>query len=102
MSYLLLQDPKVCPACHFKTYPRHFRECSCGVMLFLRPIDFEKYEADGGLANYWCLHKQYGWQHRDHLMIKDAAIQIREWKGEELPENYGKHITPEQIAARGR
>ncbi len=101
MRFLLLKDKTVCPACHRRTNPSHFRGCAnCGMMLFLRPISFQSYEDDGHLRIYWLWTQANGWIYRDHVMAGLKA-QEREVRIDEPSPEYGRHITPEQVRARG-
>jgi hypothetical protein len=68
-------------------------------MLFLRPIDFTQYEADGNIRIYWLWTEDFGFVHRDHIMEKLAQSQVREQKIV-MPEP-NRVTTPEAVAARG-
>ena len=99
-DYLLLQKP-CCPRCRCALVA-HFRQCpNCGTMLFLRPIQFARYEADGGFVNWWLYDKAKGWMHRDAIMIPEFKPNEREYKAPKLPDDYGRSVTPEQVQQRG-
>lgn len=100
-NYLLLRDARVCPACHYKSLPGHFKECRvCRTLLFLRPIDFLLWEHDGGERNYWLFTSADGWKHRDYVIAqRQAAAQTRDEKIS-LP-SPNNHTTP-AIGSRRR
>jgi hypothetical protein len=102
-DYLFFKNPAYCPACRRKTQPSHFRPCrNCGTLLFLRPIDFPLWEAEGNLRVYWCFHPHKGWLYRDWFFQKDEPKPIeRIYVPPKLPDNYGRTTTPEAVARRG-
>ena len=74
-EYLLLKDKRICPVCRCKGRVNHFTQCmNCGTMLFLRPIQFTQWEADGGIPNWWMFTQDLGWMHRDHVMNGHQAL----------------------------
>lgn len=98
---LLLKNREVCPACRRRTWPVHFSGCAaCGTLLFLRPINFDQFVDDGGTREYYLFTSFNGWMHSTQL--KDPQALSRDYKPPKLPENYGKHTTPEAITNRGR
>lgn len=95
MSYLLLKDRNVCPACRTQAVPKSLpgRCRACGMWLFLATNDFDKFEAETGWREYWVFTTQNGWMHQTQLKIRTEALS-REVVTEKLPDNYG---TPEFI-----
>jgi len=103
MSYRLLKRKDCCPNCGRVQQIQHGRECpGCRNTLFLRPIQFQSYEDDGHLRNYWLWTEMKGWMHRDHIMVKEAKPLESEVKFDKVPEGYGKQTTPEAVVAAGR
>lgn len=103
MSYLLLKDKRVCPQCHFRVYPKHFRHCSnsqCHALHFLRPINFKLFEEEGGFRQYYVWTETKGWMHRDHFMEANAKPLEREVNIVTPPRV--DYTTPEAIAAGAR
>jgi hypothetical protein len=63
-------------------------------MLFLREIQFHKYEDDGAVRSYWMFTKDKGWVHRDHIMSREVIALSREVEIAKLPDNYGMQPIP--------
>lgn len=106
MSIILLRDKSYCPNCRRKSEPQHFRECrACGMMIFLRPINFQKYEDDGAKRDYWAwINDRIGWVYRDWVVEKSVNWEkplTPEVETAKLPENYGKDMTPDDVVKRG-
>lgn len=68
-DFILLSDKRYCPACHHKSVSAGGHCNSCGIRLFQTPINFKRYESDGGIANYWLWTSDRGWIHRDHCIL---------------------------------
>lgn len=101
-NYLIQSDITACPRCRRRTRPTHFNGCkNCGVLLFHRPIDFEKFEAEQGIRDWYLMTPLKGWVHRDHFMCKDAAPLDRDYVAPKLPDDYGKTETPDSVQAKG-
>jgi hypothetical protein len=101
-DYLLLRNPNSCPACGFTgRYPRNGVCASCGLRLFPSlNYNFQAFAAEV-CENFWAFDKSRGWVHRDHLLIRGTRPQQRALNLKPLPEDYGKHTTPAQVASRG-
>lgn len=100
-DYLLLKDQGQCPRCRCDRVI-HFRQCiNCGTMLFTRPIQFSRYEDEGGFKNYWLFDALRGWIHRDAIMVDDFSPNEREYKAPKLDPDYGRQTTPEAVRAQG-
>lgn len=69
-------------------------------MIFLKPIAFTKYEDDGNLRDYYLWTDNYGWKHRDHLMVAGANPLEAEYYPDIPPPN--DYTTPEEIAYGNR
>jgi len=67
------------------------------MLLFLRPINFTAWEEEGNIRSYYLFDGQYGWMHRDQIMVRREA-QIAN-PTIETPEP-NRRFTPEQIAGR--
>ena len=99
MSIILLRDKAYCPNCRRKSHPQHFRECkACGMMIFLRPIQFQRYEDDRAKRDYWCWRNdEIGWVYRDWWIEKSVNWEkplTPEVKAADLPSDYGKQPIP--------
>ena len=91
-DFLLLLDPRECPACRHKSVAGQgsSRHCSnCGKFLFFEPFNFVKYEADTGWREYWVWCGEEGWKHRDHLFDDNSKALHRTYKMPELDADYG-------------
>ena len=69
---ILLKDASLCPVCahQVKRFPSHCR--NCGEMLFMGADNFELYEKETALREYWVYHGQDGWKHRTHILDFDG------------------------------
>jgi len=76
MSYLLLKNRNECPHCRAKRLRPYSGQCvRCGVQLFLAPIDFWQWEADGLTAEWWLFNSSKGWMHRSHIMMGEQPLE---------------------------
>ena len=66
---ILLKDKRRCPKCFCRRSFRTGHCHNCGIMLFARPIDFTRFEADGNPRLYWLWTTEQGWIFRDHIML---------------------------------
>ena len=105
-NYILLTDPKECPACRKPFVPSNMPgECrNCGKMLFKHEHNFRKYESDTGWREYYVwTGKIEGWKHRSQILSAETSKPIesialeREYKAPKLEDDYG---TPDMIKRR--
>ena len=104
-KYILLLDPKCCPACHRPTVPSHLpgRCLACGKHLFLAEHNFKRFQDETGWREYWVYTgKLEGWKHSTHLNDPQAKALEREYHAPELPSNYGTQEYLDQKIARAR
>ena len=102
-QFVFLTDRHRCPKCLARIDVVSGANCrNCGTKLFLRPIDFKKFEDETGLLYWWCWHHENGWMHRDHFMVEGVKPNHREYKVPKLPKDYGLHTTPEEVAMAPR
>lgn len=99
-TLLLLKDDSICPRCHCRSVNKPSRVCNnCGVKLFwMGTFNFDKWEEETRELEYYGFHKFNGWMHQSQ--IRDPKPNKRENPLPKLPEGYGKHTTPEEVAAR--
>ena len=97
----LLKDKNKCPKCLADRRSTHSGKCSgCGVQLFTT-TEFElKRYWDEVSRNFYCYHNEYGWMFSSHL-INGFKPNERWEKEEQLDNNYGKAVTPHEIAGMG-
>ena len=102
---LLLTDPRKCPNCHAKFSRALNGNCpNCGTRLFSHTThNFHAFESETGVGNWWAMHKEKGWVHRDHFMVENAKPLNKHYSLTltDPPKNYGKSTTPEAVAVRG-
>lgn len=67
------------------------------MLLFLRPINFKEWEDDGNIRSYYLFDRQYGWMHRDQIMVRQEA-QVANPKI--MTPEPNRRFTPGQIASR--
>lgn len=69
-------------------------------MLFKRPINFDSYENDGNRRYYWLFTDDYGWIHRDQIML-GLMGQDADEKIETPDDGYGRQTTPDAVSRNG-
>ena len=71
---LLLKESGVCPVCASNVANINLpAECRrCGEMLFKSFHQFEQYERETGVREYWVYFMQDGWKHRTHVLDNDG------------------------------
>ena len=97
-KFLFLINKTRCPACNASRSFTSDNCHRCGVRLFRGAIDFEKFEDETFIVNWWCYSgEREGWKFRDHWMIKTAAPLESHFTMPKLDANYGKHTTPDEV-----
>lgn len=99
-EYIFLTNPNRCPGCgNVSRSPKNGFCGACGLRLFANvEQNFRAYSDETG-QNFWAFDRNKGWIHRDHLLIKDAQPLSRKPTLPDIPEGYGKHTTPEEVAS---
>lgn len=67
-DYILLRNKFQCPHCRARRQFAGGNCHNCGMRIFIRPIDFCAYEADGNPRRYWLWTSSEGWIYRDHVI----------------------------------
>lgn len=67
-DYILLKDKHRCPRCFARRSFMSGLCYNCGMRLFVRPIDFQRFENEGNPRLYWLWTNDNGWIFRDHVI----------------------------------
>ena len=103
MNYILLTNPKECPACRHEAAPTYLPgKChNCKMQLFKWEDCFRKFEDETGWREYYVFTgKDFGWKHRTHLFSVEDSKPVeakaleREYVAPKLEDDYG---TPQFI-----
>lgn len=97
-EYLLLKNLAGCPSCRRLAAPQRLPGVcrNCGVMLFGPDDNYERFQEETGVREYYVYNTTDGWVHQTQL--KERRANSRVYVPPKLPDDYGKK-TPEEMAA---
>jgi hypothetical protein len=101
MNLLLLQNIKACPSCRRLAVPKILPAVCrcCNVMLFRSSDNYERFQAETGVREYYVYNTLLGWMHS--TQIKTPTPLSRDYTAPNLPDDYGTK-TAEQRAQEVR
>ena len=100
-KFVYLTNKSRCPVCFVRRSFSADNCHNCGVRLFRGVIDFDAFEEGTGIVNWWAWSGELtGWKFRDHWMIETAAPLESHFTMPEIPKDYGKTITPDEVRSR--